>query len=91
MDHFCTETNTLNEIKESVKSINEKLDGLSMVEIEITNGKTKHVTYHRNEFFQMLYDRKFDWKDNVRTKIKDYSLLLGALTATIYFIQNLIK
>lgn len=43
------------EIQEQLAEINGKLDLLN--EITIKNGGGRHVTYNRNEFSQMMYDK----------------------------------
>jgi hypothetical protein len=50
------------EIRELLDSMNDKIDSLGskvdlMNEICIKNGGGRHISYKRNEFFQMLYDR----------------------------------
>lgn len=47
--------NELNHIIEQLKSLEEKIDLLN--DITISNGGGRRVTYTRNDFFQMIYDR----------------------------------
>ena len=76
--------------KQEIKAINGRLDRieqdvscLNKIEITMRNGKEKHITYRRNEFFQMLYDRKNVWKDHVRCTAKDF-LLFGGVAILIF-------
>lgn len=65
------------EIKSSIVKIKDSIHDLCNIEIVITNGTDKHITYKRNEFFQMLYDRKNVWKEKARLNAKDVMLFGG--------------
>ena len=70
--------------KQEIKAINERLgliekdiNCLNRIEITMKNGKEKHITYRRNEFFQMLYDKKDVFKEKIRITAKDILLFGG--------------
>jgi len=69
----------LHDIKSSITEIKDSIVDLCTIEIVVTNGTDKHIRYHRNEFFQMLYDRKNVWKEKVRLGAKDIMLFIGVL------------
>lgn len=59
---ICSERETLRKIQEDISSL---------LRVTIVNGNNDHVTYSRDEFFQMLYNRP---KDAAR---KGFSLVEG--------------
>lgn len=48
---ICSEKATLNKIQQDIAS---------MLKVTIVNGNNDHVTYSRDEFLQMLYNRPRD-------------------------------
>ena len=63
-----------------LERIEGKVDKLHNITIEVSNGRTKHITYKRDEFFQMLYDRKDTLKNNARSIAKDVVLFGTVIT-----------
>lgn len=57
---ICSEKETLRRIEQDISSL---------LKVTITNGNNDHVTYSRDEFLQMLYNRP---KDAVR---KNFSIV----------------
>ena len=70
-------------IHNRLNNIDLNLENLNKIEIIIKNGEEKHVTYRRNEFFQMLHDRKNVWKEKVRITAKDIILFIGVITLIV--------
>ena len=77
-----TTKQSIEEIRGRLDTIDIHLENLNKIEIIIKNGEEKHITYRRNEFFQMLNDRKNVWKDKARLGLKDI-LLFGGVTLLI--------
>ena len=77
-----TTKQSIEEIRSRLDTIDIHLENLNKIEIIIKNGEEKHITYRRNEFFQMLNDRKNVWKDKARLGLKDI-LLFGGVTLLI--------
>ncbi len=71
----------------------EKID--SQDEVHIKNGGGREIIYHRNEFFQMLYDCRKDQFNTVSDFAKklgnvfDVFIKLASLIAIIYAAINL--
>jgi len=70
--------------KQAIQEIHSRLDiidthliSLNKIEITIKNGVEKHITYRRNEFFQMLNDRRNVWREKARLGLKDVLLFGG--------------
>lgn len=76
------------EILNKLNDIEKKVDALQRIEIK--NGGGRSVSFLRNEFFQMLYDRNSEWKESFLTKVRNYTVILGAVSGTIFFIKNLL-
>ena len=84
-----------NRIEEKVDAINltlnemnGKIDKLQI--IEIRNGGGRHITFRRDEFFQMLYDRPKEAFSNVAgfsdkaLKILKFVAYIGVILFTIH-------
>ena len=67
----------INELNGEAAKIRSSIESLNKIEITVKNGAEKHITYKRNEFFQMLFDRKNVWRDKARVTAKDIALFLG--------------
>ena len=75
------------ENKERIKTTEEMFDAIlesvdELKTIEIRNGGGRHVKFKRDEFFQMLYDRKNVWKNVIKPTFTDI-LLVGAVLSLI--------
>ena len=70
-------------LKLSVDDIKNTVIELCSIEIIVKNGEEKHIKYRRNEFFQMLFDRKNVWKEKVRITAKDIILFIGVITLIV--------
>jgi len=81
----------IDEINTKIGCIDEKLKVFQQIEIKVTNGKEKIVTYRRNEFFQMLYDRGTVWKEKARITARDVMLFGGVFFLIIDKIFKIIK
>ena len=77
MADMKTTKQEIQEIHCRLNVIDAHLVNLKKIEIIIKNGKEKHIIYRRNEFFQMLFDRKNVWKDKARLGLKDILLFGG--------------
>ena len=69
---------TLEAIRTDIAEVNSKVDNLQF--INITNGGGRHVTFNRDEFFQMLYDRNKHLWGSMAT-FSDKALKIGKLIA----------
>ena len=75
------------ENKEDIKTTKEMfeaiLDGVEELKtIEIKNGGGRPVMYHRNDFFQMLYDRKNIWRNIIEPTFAGI-ILVGAVISLL--------
>ena len=73
-------TEKLKSTDEMFNQILDKVDQLKV--IEITNGGGRHVVFKRDEFFQMLYDRKNVWKNIIKPTFTDI-ILVGAVVSLL--------
>ena len=73
----------IQEVNTRLLNIETAIGELNNIEITVKNGTEKHVIYRRNEFFQMLHDRKNVWKEKVRITAKDIILFLGVITLIV--------
>ena len=71
--------NSVAEMANQIFKMDQKVDLFN--HIVISNGNKRKITYERNEFFQMLYDRKDIWKP-IQSMIERV-LLIGALITLI--------
>ena len=56
---------TLEAIRSDIAVVNSKVDNLQYINIK--NGGGRHITFVRDEFFQMLYDRNKNLWGNMAT------------------------
>lgn len=71
---ICSEKQTLNQIQQDIASL---------LRVTIVNGNNDHVTYSRDEFLQMLYNRP---KDAARKSVS----LVDGLTKLITLVNLVI-
>ena len=80
-------------ILRKLDEMSDKIDSLD--EVHIKNGGGRDVVYHRNEFFQMLYDWRKEHFNTVSDFAKkldnifDVFIKLASLAAIIYAAINL--
>ena len=79
-------------IEESIRNLGTKIDKLQVIHIE--NGGGRQVSYKRDEFFQMLYDRPkaaFLGAASFSEKAMKILKFLGWMAMIGYVISNTIK